>query len=63
MIEVLREILAEHFEVSVSQVIPIATESHSDGLIFGFDIMAQTHPTFVYAQVASLSQMILTSKV
>jgi len=53
MIEVLREILAEHFEVSVSQVIPIATESHSDGLIFGFDIMAQTHPTFVYAQVAS----------
>ncbi|MGA0857524.1 MAG: hypothetical protein ACO3P3_05105, partial [Candidatus Nanopelagicales bacterium] len=53
MQEVLQEVLAEHFEVTSSSVRIHSSNIHSDGPIYGFEILGLHEATFVYAQVSS----------
>lgn len=53
MHEVLQEVLAEHFEVSIEAVRFFSNDIHSDGPIYGFEIRGLQEATFVYAQVGS----------
>jgi hypothetical protein len=53
MYEVLQEVLAEHFEVHNESVRFLSNDIHSDGPIYGFEILGLQEATFVYAQVAN----------
>jgi thiamine kinase-like enzyme len=53
MIDILKEVLAEQFGVTMSEVKFISSEIHTDGEIHGFEILNQHEPTFIYAQVGS----------
>lgn len=52
MIEVIRQILAEQFSVQERDVLQTAYDLHSDGAIYGFEILNLESKTFIFAQIS-----------